>query len=85
MLSSSMRKASSSYLPLVQIQPRSMQEPQPYQGYQLYDWVGSTPALAGLTTVAIGTFLKVLEANNTDLDWRRHVWKQHGCSGRRPG
>lgn len=70
---------------MVQIQPRSMQEKQPYTGYQLYDWLGSTPALAGLTTVAFGTYLKVVEANNTDYDWRMHVWKEHGCKGPKPG
>ncbi|CAK0779986.1 hypothetical protein CVIRNUC_004906 [Coccomyxa viridis] len=66
------------------IQPRSMSEKQPYEGYQLYDWLGSTPALAGLTTVAFGTYLKVVEANNTDHEWRMHVWREHGCSGPMP-
>ena len=69
----------------VQIQPRSMQEQQPYTGYHIYDWLGSTPALAGLTTVALGTYLKCVEANNTDYDWRMHVWREHGCKGRQPG
>ncbi len=68
----------------MQIQPRSMSEKQPYEGYQLYDWLGSTPALAGLTTVAFGTYLKVVEANNTDHEWRMHVWREHGCSGPMP-